>query len=470
MNAALKVGLCLPRRTFLHTVGLSALAMTAACQAKPKGVATGKTDPGAAKKIIVVGAGIAGLAAARTLADRGHDVVVLEARDRIGGRIWTSRQWPDAPVDLGASWIHGVDGNPIADLARAAGLRTVATSYDDAEDFGTDGQQVDEAAAERWRDKVADAVADFQDDSDTDASLQSVARRAVKWPTLSTADQALVASALNEYEQEYAGPADELSGLYFDDDNETKGGDVLFPAGFSGIVDHLRDGLTVTTGTTVTRIDWDQAGVTATTTTGAIHGDHIIVTVPLGVLQSGAIIFGSALPAAKSAAIKALGMGLLDKCYLRFPKQFWPDTDWLTYVPSEEKSGQWAQWVNYARVSGQPILLGFNAGRFGRSSESWSDAELVTSAMETLRTIFGRDIPAPVDRQITRWAADEFAYGSYSFNKVGSAPEMRDQLAAAVDNRVHFAGEATERHSFATVHGAYNSGLRAAGEVEASAS
>ena len=447
------------RRRFLQAAGLSAVGLVAACGPEP---ATPR------RQVIVVGAGIAGLAAARTLADRGLDVVVLEARDRIGGRIWTSR-WSDAAIDLGASWIHGVDDNPIAELARTNGTRTVATSYDNSTDYGTDGRPMDRAtsgALKRWQRVVATGVRDAQDEDDAaDEPLRAVAERAVNWPALAAPDQALVAAVLNEYEQEYAGSATELSGRYFDDDNEIEGADVLFPAGYGAIPDHLAKGLAVRTGVVVDRIDWNDRGVTVAAGDRVFTGDHVVVTLPLGVLQSGTVKFGRELPADTTTAIARLGMGLLDKCFLRFPTRFWPDTDWLTYVPNADRAGQWAQWVNYARAARQPILLGFNAADFAHTVETWSDADIVDSAMATLRIIYGPDIPAPLDHRITRWSADPYARGSYSFNKVDSTPEMRDQLAAVVDGRVHFAGEATDRASFATVHGADKSGLRAAGEI-----
>ncbi len=459
------------RRRFLQTTGLSALALLAlaACGDDDSGT----TPAGGRRRVIVVGAGIAGLAAARTLADRGQDVVVLEARDRIGGRIWTSTQWADVPVDLGASWIHGVDGNPITELARKAGARTVATSLDSGTEYGTDGEEVDKATAaaiEHWRTQIAEALTDAQEEDDDearDASLRAVAQRAVNWPALSGRDKALVDSLLNDYEHEYSGSVDDLSSLYFDDGDKIRGKDVLFPSGYGAITDYLARGLTVHTGQVVENIDWNDSGVTVVTATATatFDGDHVVVTLPLGVLQSGAVEFGPGLPADKTTAIGKLGMGVLDKCYLRFPTEFWADTDWLNYVPSLDKAGRWGQWINYARAADQPILLGFNAADFGRTSETWSDTDLVASAMATLRTIYGPDIPAPIDYQITRWSTDPYAHGSYSFNKVGSTPQMRDHLAADIDDRVHFAGEATNRTSFGTVHGAYNSGLRAAKEI-----
>ncbi|RMI33713.1 FAD-dependent oxidoreductase [Nocardia stercoris] len=456
------------RRRFLRASGLSALTTLAAAACN-----TDDTTPpaGARRSVIVVGAGIAGLSAARALTDRGHDVMVLEARDRIGGRIRTSDQWPDAPVDLGASWIHGVDGNPIADLARRAGARTIPTGADDNTVYGTDGHRVGQDSADRiehWRNAIAAALAEAQDDAEDetpDASLRSVAEHAVNWSALPEADKALVASLLNDYEHEYSGSADELSSRYFDDDAKLRGGDVLFPAGYGAVTDYLTRGLTVRTGQVVDRVDWSGAGVTVTTTTGSFAADHVVITVPLGVLQSGTIEFTPGLPEDKSTAIAKLGMGVLDKCYLRFPHTFWPDTDWLTYVPALDKPGHWAQWINYARVAGQPILLGFNAAGFGRDSETRSDTDLVAEAMATLRTVYGPAVPDPLDHQITCWSSDPYARGSYSFNKLGSTPDMRDHLAADLADRIHFAGEATDRMSFGTVHGAYNSGLRAAAEI-----
>jgi monoamine oxidase len=112
-----------------------------------------------------------------------------------------------------------------------------------------------------------------------------------------------------------------------------------------------------------------------------------------------------------------------------------------------------------------PILLGFNAAERGNAIEAWTDQQIVSSAMQTLRTLYGTAIPDPVDYQITRWASDPFALGSYSYNAVGSTPSMRKELAKPLANTVFFAGEASEANYFSTAHGAYLSGLRAAQEM-----
>lgn len=455
------------RRRFLQGVGLSSLAMLAACRADELKAAA-VSAPSNRTGVIVVGAGISGLAAARQLADQGEDVLVLEARDRIGGRIWTSDDWDGAPVDLGASWIHGVDNNPITALAARAGARTLVTDLESTTDYLSQGSEAEgpkAKALERWREETADALATYQNNQDRDASMRAVVERELDWPELSNDAKSMINSALNDYEHEYSGSVRQMSALYFDSDTPINGDDVLFPDGYEQITEFLAAGLPIRTGHVVKHIDWNSSGVTVATTKGTFRADHVLVTLPLGVLQSGAVTFGPGLPAAKRTAISRLGMGLLNKCYLRFPEKFWPDTDWLNYVPALDKHGQWAQWINVTRVNGQPVLLGFNAADFGRAIEGWSDTRIVDSAMKTLRTIFGSDIPAPTGSQISRWASDPYARGAYSFNKVGSTPAMRDQLAASVDDRVYFAGEATHRKSFATVHGAYLSGIRAAKEI-----
>lgn len=451
------------RRDFIRFASITIAASMAELRAA--NLAGSSPALAGAKKVLVVGAGISGLATASALVAKGFDVVVLEARNRIGGRIWTQGRWADAPVDLGASWIHGITNNPITDLATKAGAKTRMTSYSSATDYDTDGTLVDattKADAKAWSDDIASVLAAAQNDS-KDYSVRAVIERDERWSSLSAYDQALINYVVNDtLEQEYAGSADELSAYYFDSMGEFAGNDVVFPNGYRAITDYLAQGLNIQLNQVARQIDWSSTGATVTTQSSSFKADHVVVTLPLGVLQSGAVKFSPALPTAKSTAIGKLGMGTFNKCYLRFSKVFWPDTDWLTYIPDVANRGQWEEWFNMARVSGKPVLLGFNAAKFGRDIESWSDADIVADAMATLRTMFGNSITDPQDAQITRWSSDPFARGSYSFNKLGSTPAMRDTLAASLSGRLHFAGEATHKNYFATVHGAYLSGLRAA--------
>lgn len=447
------------RRAMLRMLGL----LLAGRALTPARAAT--TRP---QKIIVVGAGIAGLAAAHELQRAGHAVEVLEARERIGGRIHTSRLWTDAPMDLGASWIHEVDGNPLADLVTSLGVRTTATRYDSSIAYGRSGKPFSAARvqrAEQLQRRIERAIAAAQD-AESDQSLQAAVEAGLDWETLDASDRELVEMLLNStIEHEYAGATRELSTWWWDDDVGFDGGDVIFPQGFGAIPEHLARGLSIRLGQPVQRIAWDADGVAVSAAGRTLRADRVIVSVPLGVLKAAAIEFAPRLPSAKRRAIEALGMGVLNKCFLRFPKAFWPaDVDWIERVP--ERRGEWTEWLSLARALRQPVLLGFNAADYGRAIESRDDAQIVAEAMRVLRGLYG-EIPEPLGQQITRWASDPFALGSYSFNALGSEPKMRDDLAASIDGCVYFAGEATHRKHFATAHGAYLSGLRAAREIVA---
>lgn len=238
----------------------------------------------------------------------------------------------------------------------------------------------------------------------------------------------------------------------------------MFAQGFNVITEYLASNLKIERGQVVKAVQWHQSPVRVLTQKSEFLADYVVVTLPLGVLKANNVRFTPALPANKQQSIAKLGMGVLNKCYLRFSDAFWPaDVDWLEYIPA--RHGEWTEWVSFKRVANKPILLGFNAADRGRAIEAWSDKQIVASAMKTLRTFYGNEIPEPIDYQITRWATDPFAFGSYSFNPVGATPKMRKILAASLGNRVFFAGEASERDYFGTAHGAYLSGVRAAHEI-----
>lgn len=168
----------------------------------------------AGRRVVVIGAGLAGLAASRELIRAGHQVVVLEARDRMGGRIWTSSKWPDLPLDLGASWIHGVTGNPITGLADQLGARRLVTSYERTAIYNTDGEvlsDAEESQLDGIRKQIFDSLRKAQD-SGADISV----RQALASLEKKLADDPAALSFLNfclsgNIEQEYAGSASRLS-------------------------------------------------------------------------------------------------------------------------------------------------------------------------------------------------------------------------------------------------------------------
>ena len=419
------------------------------------------------RRVLVIGAGLSGLAAAKTLTQQGYQVTVLEARDRLGGRTWTSTRWKDAPLDMGASWIHGIEGNPITDLAKSIDAKLVVTRRENAITYSPTGNpfsEAEEAALSQLREQVQSVLQTAQNQSD-DQSIQAAIERAFPWKKLSTEDKQLIAFVLNgTFEHEYGGSTKQLSTHWYDSSEAFSGEDALFAQGYQVIVEHLADSLKIETGQIVEAIDSSGSEVVVTTNLATHKADKVVITLPLGVLKAGKIKFTPELPDPKIRAIRSLGMGVLNKCYLRFESAFWSDdVDWIEQVAPNW--GEWSEWVSFMPSMSLPILLGFNAADQGKELEALSDEQIVTSAMQTLKRLFGDSIPDPIDYQITRWLSDPFTVGSYSFNALGSIPEMRDELSKNIDGKLFFAGEATSREHFGTTHGAYLSGLRAAREM-----
>ncbi|MCG8376424.1 MAG: FAD-dependent oxidoreductase, partial [Chlorobiales bacterium] len=268
----------------------------------------------------------------------------------------------------------------------------------------------------------------------------------------------------NVIETEYAANVADLSLWYYDDQGQYLGPDVLFPNGYGAIPDYLAQGLDIRLEHICEEIDYSAESVRVLTNQGEFTAPRAVVTLPIGVLKSGQVRFTPGLPSAKQQAMDGLGFGVLNKVYLEFPAVFWDQTPHALGYVSEQK-GRFNAWINFVPVNGQPILLGFNGGEFGLEIEDWSDEDIIALAMQTLRTIYGPNIPAPVNHLITRWSKDPFALGSYSSIMPGASSANYEIMAEALDERLYFAGEATHRTHPSTVHGAYLSGLRAAEEI-----
>ena len=416
--------------------------------------------PAGEERIVIVGAGAAALAAADELQIRGfHNVVLLEARDRVGGRIWTSSIGDGIPVELGATWIHGVRGNPVSDIVESNGIATTETDYDNAVLYDHDGRPAEPVDPALWGAYMALAY------EMPEASLADVFERFAATHSLSGDDRRLwLYSLASMFSHEFGADISDLSIMSYDGPSTLRGGDVVFPQGYSQIVEVLAAGRDIRLDHPVAGIDHTGPTVVVTTESGAtFEADRVVVTVPLGVLKAGAIPFTPELPPATRDAIAALDMGILNRTVLLFDEPFWDrDTEWIGYAG--EQPGQWSETLNLYPYLQQPVLAMFNPGSFGAEIEQYSDAELTSRAVEALTAMFG-DVPEPVDAVSTRWGSDPWTRGSYSYLPVGVEFETYREMARPVGEKLFFAGEATHSRFPSTVHGALLSGRRAARQI-----
>ncbi len=459
------------RRDFLKVASLG----TASALALSCGVLTPDEETGLMPNqststnadVLVLGAGIAGLAAARTLTDKGLSVIVLEARNRVGGRMWTDSSL-GLPLDLGASWIHGVSGNPITKLAKQFGVKTVPTDDENGIAFAADGSALPDDEFTRMEalfEDIYEEVAAMQEDTDEDMSLQQAFDQVITSRNLSEADlrrlnyYAYLATAL-----EYGADMKDLSLWEWDQDEEFGGDEVIFPGGYNQITDGLAKGLDIRLGTVVKTVRYGSDGVEVETSVGLFVADKAVVTFPLGVLKQASVKFELPLPESKQVAIDRLGMGILNKVYLKFSEIFWDeDVQAISYIG--EELGEWNDWLSFVPFTGEPVLMAFHGGDKGFALEDLSDDEIRAGAMQTLRVMFGDDIPEPDGMLVTRWGKDPFAFGAYSHIPPFASGADYDALFAPVDDVLYFAGEATSREYPSTVHGAYLSGVAAAEEI-----
>ncbi len=455
------------RRSLLAGTGAAILGWGFATErAAALGIGTAAAVGKKAATVIVIGAGMAGMTAAQALRKAGVNVLVIEARDRIGGRIHTDRSWSGVPLDLGASWIHGARTNPLSKLAKEAGIATVPTSYDSSElhvSTKLRSRGMNDSDTSRWEGLVEDAL-DWASDQPRDVSVAAAVQHVTASMKLSAEERAdldfyLVATFTTEWGLE----PEKLSATRADGDKEfaDSGDDAIFPKGYDQLVRYLGNGITVRTGVVVRRISATSKSVQIETSKGSLSADAVVVTVPLGVLKSGSIAFDPGLPEAKRHAIETLQMGVLSKTFLRFDRAYWPKKiDWHEFV---DLSSGWSEWVSFAKT-GVPLMLGFNAGERGKAIEAMSERDVVAEAMRVMREMFGSKIPDPIASKTSSWSTDPFAFGSYSANVVGSTRADRVALGTPV-GRVFFAGEATEPDYSSSVHGAHLSGKRVAREV-----
>ncbi|XAR68380.1 Spermine oxidase [Bertholletia excelsa] len=432
--------------------------------------------------VIIIGAGLAGLAAARQLLSFGLKVVVLEARNRPGGRVYTQKMGQRgqfAAVDLGGSVITGIHANPLGVLARQLSI-PLHKVRDKCPLYRPNGAPVDDdldAEIELIFNKLLDKVTELRQIMGglaNDISLGSVLETLRQFYAVarSTEERQLLDWHFANLEYANAGCLSNLSAAYWDqDDPYEMGGDHCFLAGGNWrLIKALCEGVPIFYGKPVNTIKYGNEGVEVIAGDQVFQADMVLCTVPLGVLKKRRIRFEPELPEKKLAAIDRLGFGLLNKVAIVFPYVFWGE-DLDTFGCLGENSyrrGEFFLFYSYHTVSGGPVLVALVAGVAAQSFECTDSSILLHRVLSILRGIYGPKgihVPNPIQTICTRWGSDPLSYGSYSHVTVQSSGSDYDVLAESVGSRLFFAGEATNRQHPASMHGAFLSGLREASRI-----
>jgi len=404
-------------------------------------------------EVAIIGAGAAGLGAANALKNSGLSVLVLEARDRVGGRAHTIMASPDVTFDVGCGWLHSADQNSFVKIAEDLNFEINKSlppwrerAYGKA--FPQDDRDDYMRALDAFYDRAGKAAIESeQSGRDVPASL--FLEPGNRWNPMIDA----ISTYINGCELDSVSLLDMEA--YEDTDLNWR-----IRRGYGALIAAYGATCPLALNCQVTLVDHSAKRIRIETSRGTLTADKVIVTVPTSLIADEAIRFHPPLPA-KIDAARGLPLGLADKVTLALDE---PEA-----LPTEGNlraaTMRTAMGTYHIRPFGQPCIEGFFGGRFAQSLEDAGPGALAAASIDEIVSILGNDFRRKLKPLAeSRWAHDPFARGSYSHALPGHAGD-RAILAAPVDGRLFFAGEATSPGFFSTAHGARDSGERAAEEV-----
>lgn len=416
------------------------------------------------KKILIIGAGIAGLAACKQLIEGGFDATILEARNRYGGRIWID-DTVGIPLGLGANWMHGTEGNPLLPIAKKTHTTMAVLDPNKFVTYDSSNKLISFADKKNFDNKFENFLAQakaYALNLKQDISLAEALSHFIEKEHLSTLELDLLESRFSYIEGYIGASAENLSARHWNDEEALAGGNYFLTSSYASILEDIKTNCPIQLDTIVTAVNIRNNDVEIITNKNNFYADAVVITVPLGVLKKNKITFNPPLPDYKQKALNNLGMGLFNITAMKFAKEFWPHDSHILRIPQSAIR----TFFNLSHFISTHMLIGLSGGDSALALEKISDEELINKSLHNFKQIFGTDIPQPEAFINTRWSTDPFSYGSYSYISPGASTRDHDAIAMTVANRLFFAGEATSSKYPATTHGAYLSGLREAEKIK----
>lgn len=404
--------------------------------------------------VAVIGAGAAGLAAGLTLQASGKRFIVLEARDRIGGRAFTDHDtFPGIAFDHGGHWLHSASQNPFTAIADRSGFRyETRLGWDSRVILTGEGRQLGRTEARKGSqslrttlERIAAAGAAGQD-----IAAAALFDAADPWHRITRRIFTLITS----HEPEDCSTLD--SSRYID-----TGEDWPVRDGYGALVAKNAEGLPVRLSTPVTAVDWSGRSICLETPAGTITAKALVLAVPVNVLASGAIRFTPALPHHLTEAIHDCPMGAFEKIAFLLDRPL----DGFGHTYSEVTDGLPGTRAPMGFVInpfGWPMLLAHVGGNQARNLVAAGEGAMAEEALDAMVFAFGSSIRRRIVRSLfTRWAADPWSRGAYSACRPGRAA-ARLVFQEPVGGSMFLAGEHCSIHHYSTIHGAHLSGIAAA--------
>lgn len=419
-----------------------------------------KTQP----KIIIIGAGMSGLIAAKQLTPY-FDCKILEASDRVGGRVYTA-YFQESPMELGAVAIQGAENNPIMAMAQKMNLALAKIVEEDIQLLDEEGRPVSTEQFKLWNTLYFD-LCDKASENKNMSLSEGIAHILNVDESLKNQIPASFIYWKNKMLSAYFGmDLNQLSAEFYPQEKILTGGNYAVTGGYGKIIEYLKpENFNIRLSSKVTEIDYRNKAIIKITTENkeVFECQAVVVTVPLGVLKKQDILFNPELPALKNTAIQKMDMGVLNKFILFFDECFWPKD--IRKFACLHPDAKVPIFFNYYGALKKPMLAGFVGGSEAEKLENLSDPEITQLICEELKRLFQKNIPEPSKMFVTRWLKQPGYYGSYSCLRSGVPANIYDELAEPVENSVFFAGEATMKDFPGTVHGAYFSGIIAARKI-----